>query len=542
MSRRQTPAVESTSLCVLALCALALSACGRHTSNTPDGGHPDAATGGTGGSGGQDAAAGSTGAGGSTSDAADDGDAAPIDAAPDVADANGGDVIADAGTDATDASDASDATDATDASSGDGSTACDGEATCVAVAGSLSGLLWKLPCTTDSTGPACPTTASTTQMATLAGTAGTTYDVTLHFRGIVEQKTYAGGCAPGGGMWLSGGADDGDTFNVYRLSISSPPQTYFLNAGASSINHLFPIDFQQTVRIDAGATVTLFADAKDGLEIINVGSDMTTPITVTGASVQQPYDGQFIQMDVVGLQTDAVSSTAAVGGGSGGSAVSFDGSQGQRVTIADAASLRPANVTLESWFTMAAPVGAYAVVASKGVGAAYADSWVIWFESGALHTGVDLNSTAASAATPWAPAANQWHHAAEVFDATAMQNLLYVDGQLVGCSAGAPPITYDANPMLIGADTDSGGFGGFWSGAIDEVRVFSTARTSAQIWSDMHTHKLGPTTGLVGEWTFDEGTGQTTADQSGSGNTGTLGATNTAETTDPTWVNSGAPF
>ncbi|HVU51457.1 MAG TPA: LamG domain-containing protein, partial [Polyangia bacterium] len=431
---------------------------------------------------------------------------------------------------------------ATDGASADGASACDGEATCVAVAGSLAGLLWQLPCTAAPSGPACATTPNTLQSATLAGQAGTTYDVTLRFRGIVEQKTYAGGCALGTGTWLSGGADSGDTFNVYRLTISSPPQTYFLNAGASSINHLFAIDFQQTVRIDAGASVTLFADAKDGQEIINVGADGTTPVTVTGTSVAQPYDGQFIQMDVVALQADAVSSTAAVGGGSGGAALSFDGAQGQRVTIADATSLEPASVTLESWFTMSAPVGSYAVLAGKGYGGGVADSWVLWYESGALHTGVDLNSTSASASLAWTPTAGQWHHAAEVFDAAAMQNLLYVDGALVSCTPGTPPIAYDTQPMLVGADTENGGFGGFWTGAVDEVRVFSTARTASQIWADMHTHKLGPTTGLVGEWTFDEGSGQTTADSSGAGNPGQLGATAAAETTDPTWLNAGAPY
>ncbi len=57
----------------------------------------------------------------------------------------------------------------------------------------------------------------------------------------------------------------------------------------------------------------------------------------------------------------------------------------------------------------------------------------------------------------------------------------------------------------------------------------------------MHTHALGPTTGLVGEWTFDEGTGQTTADHSGTGNTATLGATSAAEGSDPSWVLSTVP-
>jgi hypothetical protein len=555
MSSRQTRP-SFTRVTLLAVVAFAIAACGGGSASKTgvagkDGGHDSGpagaagmdaaagAAGGTAGGGGADAndapVAGADGAAGTgmTTDAA----GAPAEAG----DANGGD--ADAGTtDASDATGAKDAGDATDAHPGDAPTACDGEATCLAVAGSLSGLQWKLPCTAAPSGPACATVASTMQTTILGGANGTTYDVTLRFRGVVEQKTYTGGCAPGGGMWLSGGAESGDTFNVYRLSISSPPQTYFLNAGASSINHVFALDFQQTMRIDANARVTLYADAKDQQEIINVGTDGTTPVTVTGTTVAQPYNGQFIQMDVVSLQQDPVPSTSAVDTDTGRWALYFDGSNGQRLTIADAASLHPASVTVESWFAMSAPVGSYAVLASKGVGGGYGDSWVIWFESGSLHTGVDLSSTAASATVPWTPVDYEWHHAAEVFDAAAMQNLLYIDGTLVSCTPGTPPVTYDTHPMLVGADTDNGGISGFWTGSIDEVRVFSAARTGAQIWADMHTHKLGPTTGLVGEWTFDEGTGQTTADQSGSNNPGTLGAAGTAETTDPTWTNGGAPY
>ena len=44
-----------------------------------------------------------------------------------------------------------------------------------------------------------------------------------------------------------------------------------------------------------------------------------------------------------------------------------------------------------------------------------------------------------------------------------------------------------------------------------------------------------------GEWTFDEGTGQSTADSSGTGNAGQLGATTGVEASDPTWVPSTAP-
>jgi hypothetical protein len=414
--------------------------------------------------------------------------------------------------------------------------ACD--ASCTAVAGSLSGLLWELPCS-DTGNPACSTTPATTTTATLNGTSGTTYDVTLRFRGVVEQKTYTGGCGDGS-TWLTGGGDDGDTFNVYELDVSSPAQRFFLNKGASSINHCFLIDFQRTVRIDAGATVTLTAKSIDDQEIINVGSDGVTPLTVPGVSVQQPYNGQFIQMDVLSVTADPVASSATVGGGAAGDALAFDRSMGQQVTIADAPTLRPAGgVTLESWFQFSSTPGGYASLVGKPYGTATADSYIIWWESGAINAGIGLTNPSGAATVPWTPVAGEWHHAAMTYDGAL--TTLYVDGLPVSCVAGSGAPLYDTHPVLIGGDVDNGTPQGYWAGQLDEVRVFSTARSADQIWADMHTHALGHTTGLVGEWTFDDGSGQTAADGSGSGNDGTLGTSSSVEAADPTWVTSTVP-
>ena len=416
--------------------------------------------------------------------------------------------------------------------------ACD--ATCAAVAGSLSGLLWQLPCS-DTGNPACATTPTTTVSAMMNGSTGTTYDVTLQFRGVVEQKTYTGGCSDGS-TWLVGGADDGDTFNVYELDVSSPPQHLFLNRGASSINHCWVLNFQQTIRIDAGATVTLTAKSVDSMEIINVGTDGTTPLTVPGVSVQQPYNGQFIQMDVLSVATDPVASGATVGAGTAGDALAFDRSMGEQVTIADSASLEPtANVTLESWFQFSSTPNGYASLVGKPYGTGTADSYIIWWENNAINAGVGLTSPSGAASAAWTPVANQWHHAAMTYDGTAMKTTLYVDGLPVSCVTATAAPTYDTHPVLIGADVDNGSAQGYWAGQLDEVRVFSTTRTADQVWSDVHTHALGHTAGLVGEWTFDDASGQTAVDGSGSGNTGTLGTTTGAEAGDPSWVTSTVP-
>lgn len=532
-----------------AIAALVLSAsiaaagCGSSTKKSTDGGAGHDGSAGHDGAAGADAAqAGSDGAAGDAADAAADGLDAVGDVSGDVIDGSSSDASdagsTDAGADASDAGSTDGSTDASDGGTDGDASACEAGSTC-AVAGSLSGLLWKLPCTSYVSGPACATTTAT-QSTQLAGTAGVTYDVTLRFRGIVEQKSYTGGCGDGTTTWLQSGADNGDSYNVYKLAISSPPQTYFLNAGTSNITHVFGIDFQQTVRIDAGATVTLTADAKDGQEIINVGADGTTPVTVAGTSVAQPYDGQFIQMDVVSVAADPVASSATIG--SAGGALAFDGSKGQMLTAADSTSLRPSSFTFESWFTFSGAVGAYAALGCKTYGTGSGDSICLWFESGALHGGINASSPAGVTVAPWTPVANEWHHAALVYDTAASKTTMFLDGVAAACVQQTGPIVYDEHPFVVGADIEYGSPNGFWSGAIDETRVFSTARTPAQIWADMHTRGLGATTGLVAEWTFDEGTGQTTADKSGTGNSATLGATSAVETADPTWITSTAPY
>jgi hypothetical protein len=89
-------------------------------------------------------------------------------------------------------------------------TICEAGALCAAagcqnVAVGLNGLRWELPCTSPSNGVNCPSTVDGSLeevlTTTISGSTGTTYQVTLHFRGIVEQKTYtdfdAGGAIPG---------------------------------------------------------------------------------------------------------------------------------------------------------------------------------------------------------------------------------------------------------------------------------------------------------------------------------------------------------
>jgi len=315
--------------------------------------------------------------------------------------------------------------------------------------------------------------------------------------------------------------------------VSSPAQTFFLNSGASNIANSFVIDYQETIRIDAGATVTLFADAVDGQEIKNVDAQ-GAPLTISGTMLTQPYNGQFIQMDVMSVKPDPVSKPKT----GAGFALSFDGTQ--LATVADAASLDSSDVTLEAWFRFSKMPSSFGIILAKPYQAGTADSYATWFEAGGIHAGTGQASTAGSAGIPFTIVADEWHHYAMTYQAAMGQTTLFIDGFPVSCAmTGAP--SYDNHPLLIGADNDNGSSAGFWIGLVDEARVFSVARTADQIYADMYTRRLGPTPFLVGEWTFDEGTGQVASDSSGSKNDAVLGSTSGVDMNDATWVSSTAP-
>ncbi|MFO0669103.1 MAG: hypothetical protein U0235_05645 [Polyangiaceae bacterium] len=170
---------------------------------------------------------------------------------------------------------------------------------CVAVAAAFTGLRWELPCVTRSGRDSCTTPGLVKQTARMGGERGVTYDVTLHFRGVVETEGYVGGTNDGAYFQI-GGAPINDTWNIYALETSSPPATYYLNRGEGGLYRCFPIDYRATIPIAAGATVTLVADPVDSAteEIVNTDGTGVAIVVPGVPPAPAAFDGQFIQMDV----------------------------------------------------------------------------------------------------------------------------------------------------------------------------------------------------------------------------------------------------
>jgi hypothetical protein len=126
------------------------------------------------------------------------------------------------------------------------------------------------------------------------GEPGKRYKVTLRFRGVVEPMMYKDGKKDGDYFYI-GGKPNNNTYNIYKIGISSPESHYFLNRQDRVGHKIFTIDYKKTIEIEGGATVTLSGDGQNGRLITNFKKLVVPGI----APAPKPFHGQFVQMDVV---------------------------------------------------------------------------------------------------------------------------------------------------------------------------------------------------------------------------------------------------
>lgn len=118
-------------------------------------------------------------------------------------------------------------------------------------------------------------------------------------------------------------------------------------------------------------------------------------------------------------------------------------------------------------------------------------------------------------------AENRWHHSAVVYDGSEIT--LYIDGIEEGRVARA--ITLDGMGISVGQSTLPSGE--FWSGFIDELRVWDYPISNEDLFTRLFTELNGAESGLLHYYDFNETAGTVLPDLTGVANGTTLNMDNT---------------
>ena len=244
---------------------------------------------------------------------------------------------------------------------------------------------------------------------------------------------------------------------------------------------------------------------------------MTLRSTPNGMTGYWPFDNGN-SFDNSGNYGDGVLNGAAgFGTGKQGGAISLNG------TTAFVSSPRPVirtdnSFTVTAWVNMANTSAFHTAISQDGD---RASGFFLQYSGGDNKWAFTItnsdadNAVSVRALSTAAPAINTWTHLAGVYDATAGQIKLYVNGALQQTVAKGSPWSANGN-LQIGRGKWNGGSADFFPGLIDEVRTFDHALTDAEVASSFHLSD-----NLVASWGFDDATG-TTANDAVGGHTLTL--------------------
>ena len=150
----------------------------------------------------------------------------------------------------------------------------------------------------------------------------------------------------------------------------------------------------------------------------------------------------------------------------------------------------------------------------------YSSAYMLMIYNGDIYGRVNKNSATACIYASY-PNDGEWHHVAYTFKSGEQE--LYIDGSSVVSNTGSATITPNSHPLLIGRGVNRPQY--CWNGAIDEVRIWSSALKASQL-DDMTPPAITITAPVDGatyllnqvvnaDWSVTDGNGTGVASESG---------------------------
>ena len=316
------------------------------------------------------------------------------------------------------------------------------------------------------------------------------------------------------------GLNNGSTDDCSIDTLYTSPATFGCSdVGLNNIT-LFVRDFSGN--IDSCVTTIEVIDT-----IIPVATcqDVTIILDATGSatlSTSQIDNGSAASCGIASYSLSKTNYTCADVIADAPIALEFDGADDliDIGTIAgtDPMAMAASDFTFSFWINPVLTGDAFQRIIDKSTGGPANNGYSIYFHSNDnIRVAID-GTVVLTGNSP--VVAGVWQHIAVVGDGSNYH--IYKDGINVGTSTGSyvnPPAT-TTNMYLASRNN---GFGREYKGQMDEVRIWTIARSQAQIQADMNQPLDGNEPGLLAYWTFQDGVGSTNVtDFSGNGYNGTL--------------------
>lgn len=190
--------------------------------------------------------------------------------------------------------------------------------------------------------------------------------------------------------------------------------------------------------------------------------------------------------------------------------------------------------TLEAWiFPNPSEAARQDIVAKWGGPAA---AYILLLQSGQITLGTHDGTNTTLNIGSNSIEAGEWSHVAAVFENG--RATIYLNGFADAVRSDMVVPQNGTAPVMLGSQDR---FGSWYSGVIDEVRVWNVARTQQQIFSSKDVQVPSGAAGLVAYWRLDEGSGDSASDATGNGHTIQLGNSWVGKGGRPVWVTPGKP-
>jgi len=196
-------------------------------------------------------------------------------------------------------------------SSDSGATAgTSGASSLLGIAAAFDGFRFECPCVdANHFGPDKPENCDNppaadrqTQTKKLAGDASVIYEVKLHVRGDAEPNTYVKGKLDPNKRFYVGGETSTPGYTAYMLTVADPQQVYFFNYNPSTSHIHFLLDYEVTIPMRGGTTLTFEVNGGKSVPDGHGVSNRDKLVVPGIPPAPDPFNGQLVQFDVVSVQ------------------------------------------------------------------------------------------------------------------------------------------------------------------------------------------------------------------------------------------------